>query len=87
MAYTREAEGSATKRANAQTKGSASPARANRELYKVLPVRLPMDKWAMMSREADELGIGTCTLARIWILDSLRRARNDGNGNELNPDR
>jgi len=47
--------------------------RANRNLYKVLPVRLPADKWELMRKEANDLGIGPSTLARIWILDSLRR--------------
>ena len=57
----------------------AAHARANRNLYKVLPVRLPVDKWERIGKEANELGIGPSTLARIWILDSLRKL---ANGNE-----
>ncbi len=47
-------------------------ARANRNLYRVVPVRLPTDKWELIRKEANDLGIGPTTLARIWILDSLR---------------
>ncbi len=63
------------------------PGHPSRGLYKVLPVRIPVDKWELMTREAGELGIGTCTLARIYILDSLRRVSNANSGNGKNPDR
>ena len=49
--------------------------RANRELNRILPVRLPEDKWEEIRQEANELGVGPSTLARIWILDSLRKAK------------
>jgi hypothetical protein len=55
--------------------------RANRHLYKVIPVRLPTDKWEQMRQEAGELGIGPTTLARIWILESLRRVNGNNHGN------
>lgn len=54
-------------------------ARANRYLHKVVPVRLPADKWELIRKEANDLGIGPTTLARIWIMDSLRKL---GNGAE-----
>ena len=41
-------------------------------LDKVIPVRLPADKWEQMREEARELGIGPTTLARMWILEHLR---------------
>lgn len=41
-------------------------------LDKVVPVRLPADKWEALRREAKELGIGPTTLARMWILERLR---------------
>ena len=44
-----------------------------RPLDKVIPVRLPSDKWEDLRREAHELGIGPSTLARMWILEKLRR--------------
>ncbi len=50
--------------------------RANRNLFKVVPVRLPADKWELIRKEANDLGIGPTTLARIWILDSLRKLEN-----------
>ena len=42
-------------------------------LDKVIPVRLPADKWEQMREEARELGVGPTTLARIWILERLRQ--------------
>lgn len=44
-----------------------------RPLDKVLPVRLPSDKWEDLRREARELGVGPTTLARMWILEKLRQ--------------
>ena len=41
-------------------------------LDKVIPVRLPADKWEQIREEARELGVGPTTLARIWILERLR---------------
>jgi hypothetical protein len=40
-------------------------------LDKVIPVRLPADKWERIREEARELGIGPTTLARMWILERL----------------
>ena len=45
-----------------------------RPLDKVIPMRLPSDKWEELRREARELGIGPTTLARMWILERLRQA-------------
>jgi hypothetical protein len=47
-------------------------------LDKVLPVRLPSEKLEKIKQEARELGTSPSALARIWILDSLRKL--DGNG-------
>ena len=41
-------------------------------LAKVIPVRLPADKWEQIREEARGLGIGPTTLARMWILEHLR---------------
>jgi len=41
-------------------------------LNKVIPVRLPADKWEQIREEARELGVGPTTLARMWILERLR---------------
>ena len=43
-----------------------------RPLDKVIPVRLPSEKWEQLRREARELGVGPTTLARMWILEKLR---------------
>ncbi|MGB5926043.1 MAG: hypothetical protein WBH01_08170 [Dehalococcoidia bacterium] len=43
-----------------------------KRLDKVIPVRLPADKWEQIREEARELGIGPTTLARMWILEHLR---------------
>ncbi|MEW6231541.1 MAG: hypothetical protein AB1566_04390 [Chloroflexota bacterium] len=40
-------------------------------LDKVIPVRLPSDKWEQIREEARELGVGPTTLARMWILEHL----------------
>jgi hypothetical protein len=42
-------------------------------LDKVIPVRLPADKWEQIREEARELGIGPTTLSRMWILERLRQ--------------
>jgi len=42
-------------------------------LDKVIPVRLPSDKWEQIREEARELGVGLTTLARMWILERLRQ--------------
>lgn len=42
-------------------------------LDKVIPVRLSADKWEDIRREAEELGVGPTTLARMWILERLRQ--------------
>jgi hypothetical protein len=42
-------------------------------LDKVIPVRLSADKWEALRKEANELGIGPTTLARMWILERLRQ--------------
>jgi hypothetical protein len=44
-----------------------------RPLDKVIPVRLPSDKWERIREEAKELGVGPTTLARMWILERLRQ--------------
>ena len=44
-----------------------------RPLDKVIPVRLSSDKWEELRKEARELGIGPTTLARMWILEKLRK--------------
>ena len=42
-------------------------------LDKVIPIRLPSDKWEQIREEARELGVGPTTLARMWILERLRQ--------------
>lgn len=42
-------------------------------LDKVIPVRLPSDKWEQIRKEARELGVGPSTLTRMWILERLRQ--------------
>lgn len=48
---------------------------AKQRLDKVVPVRLSSEKWEEIRREAQELGVGPSTLARIWILERLREIR------------
>jgi len=44
-------------------------------LDKVIPVRLSDEHWSELYREAKELGVGPTTLARMWILEKLRRVK------------
>jgi hypothetical protein len=44
-----------------------------RPLNKVIPVRLPSEKWEELPREARDVGVGPTTLARMWILEKLRQ--------------
>lgn len=44
-----------------------------RPLDKVLPVRLPSDRWEELQREARVLGVGPTALARIWLLERLHQ--------------
>ncbi len=46
-----------------------------RPLDKVIPVRLSDEHWSALRREAEELGVGPTTLARMWILEKLRRVK------------
>jgi hypothetical protein len=46
--------------------------KVKKPLDKVIPVRLPADKWEQIREEARELGIGPTTLARMWLLERLR---------------
>jgi len=48
------------------------PVEVKKPLDKVIPVRLPADKWQQMREEARELGVGPTTLARMWLLEHLR---------------
>lgn len=41
-------------------------------LKKAITVRLPEDTLASLTQQAQELGIGPSTLARVWILEHLR---------------
>ena len=65
-----------------RTKPGPPDPRPNRNLYKIVPVRLPVDKWRDFTREADALGIGSSTLARIWILDNLRKLNGNNHDGE-----
>ena len=49
------------------------PVEVKKPLDKVIPVRLPADKWEQIRQEARDLGIGPTTLARMWILERLRQ--------------
>ena len=49
-----------------------------RPLDKVIPIRLPSEKWEALRSEATDLGIGPTTLARMWILEKLRQASTAG---------
>jgi hypothetical protein len=41
-------------------------------LDKVIPIRLSSEHWDALRREANELGMGPSTLARMWLIERLR---------------
>ncbi len=83
MMHIRKTQNHKTTRISLQDGDRPAKSQADRGLNKVVPVRLPEDKWELMRDEANELGIGPSTLARIWILDSLRKTiGNNRNGND-----
>jgi len=45
-----------------------------KNLGRVIPVRLSDEHWILIKQQADQIGIGASTLARIWIIESLRKA-------------
>lgn len=47
--------------------------KVKKPLDKVIPVRLSSEKWEEIRGEAQELGVGPTTLARMWILERLRQ--------------
>lgn len=46
-----------------------------RPMDKVVPIRLTAEHWAELRNAAAELGLGPTTLARMWILETLRSKR------------
>ena len=52
-------------------------------LDKVIPVRLPSEKWEALRQEAREVGVGPTTLARIWLLERLRDQKAGGSKKRL----
>jgi hypothetical protein len=46
-----------------------------RHLDRVIPVRMSAEKWDEIKKEANELGVNSSALVRIWIMDGLRRLR------------
>ncbi len=48
-------------------------ATVKKPLDKVIPIRLPSDKWEQIRQAAQELGVGPTTLTRMWILERLRQ--------------
>ena len=42
-------------------------------LDKVIPIRLQAEHWQRLKLEANELGVGPTTLARMWIIERLRK--------------
>jgi hypothetical protein len=47
-------------------------------LNKIIPVRLSAEKWGELRKEAQELGVGPTTLARMWILERLHQRTKAG---------
>ncbi len=45
----------------------------SKPLNRVIPVRLPADAWERLRQEAKDLGIGPTTLARMWLLERLKK--------------
>lgn len=46
--------------------------KARGSLDKVIPIRLSTEAWAQLRQEANLLGVGPTTLARMWLLERLK---------------
>lgn len=49
-----------------------------KHLEKIIPVRVSVDQLAVIRKEADRKGIGASTLARMWIIEYLRKLDKKG---------
>lgn len=47
-----------------------------RHLEKIIPVRVSVENWEQIRKEADRKGIGVSTLTRIWIMEYLQKLSN-----------
>ncbi len=52
-------------------------------LNRVIAVRLSDDRWEELRKEADWLGIGPTTLARMWITERLREGQDAHREDEI----
>jgi hypothetical protein len=43
---------------------------------KIVPIRVSDEQWVLLKREADRLGMGASTLARIWLNENLGKLKN-----------
>jgi hypothetical protein len=41
----------------------------------VVPVRLSGDTWRVLRHEAEQVGVGPSTLARMWLMERLNAGR------------
>lgn len=67
----------------AEDAGGVVEAEVRRPLDKVIVIRLPAAKWETLLREANDLGIGPTTLARMWLLEKLREVERAGHVQKL----
>ncbi len=52
-----------------------------KHLEKIIPVRVSTEQLATIRKEADRKGIGASTLARMWIIEYLRKLdKENGSG-------
>jgi hypothetical protein len=51
-------------------------------LAKIIPIRVSLENWEQIRKEADRMGIGVSTLTRIWIMDYLQKLTNEKLQNE-----
>jgi hypothetical protein len=42
-------------------------------LQKIIPIRVSVDDWERIRKEASRKGIGVSTLTRIWIMEYLEK--------------
>jgi hypothetical protein len=51
-------------------------------LAKIIPIRVSVENWEQIRKEADRMGVGVSTLTRIWIMDYLQKLTNEKLPNE-----
>jgi len=56
-------------------------------LQKIIPIRVSVENWEQIKKEANRMGIGVSTLTRIWVMERLGNMPNGTHRNNEKKDR